>query len=675
MNKVCIVLTVFCCAFAAIGESALKEIDFAKNSKAVDDSILNAKVLKYSKKYYFYSLRLNNVNNGLEINIKAAARNGAKLGIIIFRIPRPGKLEKVKQYWHIKFPKNKLISKSFKVDFIKDMKTLGGNYRIYLYRSNKKGELLLNNISVKEIDSRKHLLKQLNETYLENNKVPTRKQHPFLFSVFIYDYLWAKYAKEEKLNFLEVMDKQFAILSKHGVNALNMTVQNQERFIHLLKLAEKHKLFLFLQLDFAYFRPNWNDKQMEIHTNLAADFIRKYKSHPNIIAFTVKEEVRLKDISKLSEYYKMILAQVPDAPLQIIVNNIRPAKKLPAPYPSYIGVDRYAFWFTHCNKGYLASPNFALNWIRSQTHGYYIQAAKRNAEFFLVATVNAELSPTTIRQYCVKADFEKYISKKSEETKKKLQAQRKKYLNLAEHKLLGWNKIVKNNKTGYNYWQYYRPPAICVKAMAWISVLEGARMFSIWNYQLYSQKELQRTSYEASAFGPKSGLLIFSTLAGRPGNPNPQLKAYAQATKEIMPYSKIIMDMDKLKGSPLYTETKNMFMRAYRYRGIDGYVVVVYNNSIGTCPGNKNIYQTANTTLKIDEQANIVGFITEKKSREVIMQKTLPLKDYNLFDLSSGEKILPTGNKYKQEIMPGSGKLLFVGTTENANKLHAMIGK
>ncbi len=57
------------------------------------------------------------------------------------------------------------------------------------------------------------------------------------------------------------------------------------------------------------------------------------------------------------------------------------------------------------------------------------------------------------------------------------------------------------------------------------------------------------------------------------------------------------------------------------------------------------------------------------------MQKTLSLKDHSLFDLSSGKKILPTGNKYKQEIMPGSGKLLFVGTTENANKLHAMIAK
>jgi len=135
------------------------------------------------------------------------------------------------------------------------------------------------------------------------------------------------------------------------------------------------------------------------------------------------------------------------------------------------------------------------------------------------------------------------------------------------------------------------------------------------------------------------------------------------------------MNMDKLKGSPLYTDTKNMFMRAYRYRGIDGYVVVVYNNFIGTCPGNKNIYNTTDTTLKIDDQANIIDFITEKESREVIMQKTLPLKGYNLFDLLSGKEISPTGNKYKQKIMPGSGKLFFVGTAENANKLNAMIEK
>jgi hypothetical protein len=675
ISRICVGMIVFYCSFTAIGENILKKIDFSKDSQAVEDKILGVKVLKDSKEYCFYRFRLNDVNNGLEIKIKASARNGAKLGIIVFREPRPAKLVKVKQYWNIKFPENKLGTKTFKVDYFKDMKMLGGSCQVFIYRSNRKGELLVNNISVRESDSQAHLQKQLDETYLGSNKAPTRKPHPFLFSVFIYDYHWQNYAREDGLDFFKLMDEQFAVLHNHGVNALNMAVSNQENFVKLLKLAEKHKLFLFLQLDFAYFQPAWTVKHMKIRAKRAAKFIDKYKSHPNVIAFTVKEEVALKDVKKLSEYYKLILAQVPDAPLQLLVNYLKPVKKLPEPYPAYIGTDRYGFFFSGCCGGYLASPTFALNWTRAQTHEYYIQAAKRNAEFFLVTTVNAMTAPKMSRRYCVKSDFEKYINGKPEAKKKKLQAQRKKYLELAEGNLLGWKKFTRNNKTGYSYWRYYRPPAICVKAMAWISVLEGAKTFSIWSYQLHSREKLKKTNYEASAFGPPKSELGFCTLAGRPNIPNPQFNAYAEAAKEIMPYSKIIINMDKLKGSPLCTKTKDMFMRAYRYRGIDGYVVVVYNNHVGTCPGNKNIYLNAKTTLKLDDQANIVGFIPEINSREVVMRQTLSLKGYSIFDIAAGKKISPVNGAYKQKILPGSGKLFFVGTIENANKLHAMMGK
>ena len=673
--RICAVLIVLGCCSSVIGKNILKKIDFSKDSKAVDDKFLGVKVLKDSKNYCFYQFRLDDVNNNLEIKIKASARNGAKLGIIIFREPRPAKRVKVKQYWNIKFPENKLGTKTFKVDYFKDMKMLGGGCQVFIYRSNRKGELLVNNISVIEGDSQTHLQKQLNETYLGNNKIPALKPHPFLFSVFIYDYHWQNYAKEDNLNFFKLMDEQFAILRNHGVNALNMAVSNQKNFVKLLKLAEKHKLFLFLQLDFAYFQPSWTVKNMKIRAERAAEFIDKYKSHPNVLGFTVKEEVALKDVEKLSEYYKLILAKVPDAPLQLVVNYLGPAKKLPKPYPLYIGTDRYGFFFSGCCGGYLASPAYALNWTRAQTHEYYIQAAKRNAEFFLITTVNAMTAPKLSRRYCIKSDFEKYISNKSEAKKKELQAQREKYLELAEGNLLGWKKFTRNNKTGYSYWRYYRPPAICVKAMAWISVLEGAKTFSIWSYQLKSKKRLEQTSYEASAFGPPKRESGFYTLAGRPNMPNPQFKAYAEAAKEIMPYSKIIMNMDKLKGSPLCTRTKNMFMRAYRYRGIDGYVVVAYNNYVGTCPDNKNIYLTAKTTLKLDDQANIIGFTTETKAREIVMQQTTSLKDYSVFDISTGKKLSPVNGAYKQKILPGSGKLLFVGTAENANKLHSMMNK
>jgi hypothetical protein len=674
--KYYIMLAVFSCAYVAIGENILEKIDFSKDNKAINDNILKSKVLKIDKGYNFYQLRLNNVNNGLEINIKASARNGAKLGIILFRVPRPGKFEKVKQYWNVKFPDNKLDSKDFRINYSKDMKMLNGNYRLHLYRSSKKGELFLSNISVKESDSREHLEKELNETYFDKKKpFPKLKKHPFLFSVFMYHYFWKSYAKESKMDYFEVMDEQFSILRKHGVNALNISVGDQKDFSKLLKLVEKHNLVLFLQLDFAYFRPNWTDKQMRANAERAAKFISKYKDHPNVMSFSVKEEVALKDVKKLSKYYKMILAKEPNAPLQIIFNYLAPAKALPEPYPAYIGTDRYGFFFTGSGGGYLASPIRALNWTRTQAHKYYIEAARRNSEFFLVTTANALTAPGPTRRYCIKSDFEKYISNKSAAKKKQLQTLHKKYLELAERNLLGWKKFTKNGKIGYSYWRWYRPPAICVKAMAWISVLEGAKMFGIWSYHLYSEEILKTTTYEASAFGPPKQEAGFCTIAGRPGMPNPQFKAYAEVAKEIMPYSKIIMNMVKLKGSPLFTKTKNMFIRAYRHKVIDGYIVLVYNNHIGTWPENKNIYLSANTTLKLDNQGSIIDFIPEVNSRDVIMRKVLPLEGYSVFDISKNKEIFPTGGDYEQKVMPGTCKLLFVGTAENANKLYTILGK
>jgi hypothetical protein len=675
-GKICTTIFMFSYLLTATNAKSLREVDFSKDSKAVNDNVLKSKVLKVNKGYNFYQFSLNNINNGLEINIKAAARNGARLGIILFRIPRPGKLEKVKQYWNVKFPKNELASKKFKINYSKDMKMLNGNYRLYFYRSSKKGELLLDNILVKESNSQEHLKKELDETYFDNKKpFPKLKKHPFLFSVYMYHNHWKKYAKESKKDYFKVMDEQFSILREHGVNALNLSVGDQKDFSELIKLVEKHNLVLFLQLNFAYFRPNWTDKQMKANAGRAAKFITEYKDHPNVVSFSVKEEVALKDVKKLSKYYKMILAREPNAPLQLTLNYLAPAKALPEPYPAYIGTDRYGFFFTGSASGYLASPIRALNWTRTQAHKYYIEAAKRNSEFFLVTTANALTAPEPARRYCVEKDFEKYISDKSDSRKKQLQILHKKCLELAERNLLGWKKFTKNGKTGYSYWRWYRPPAICVKAMAWISVLEGAKMFSIWSYHLFSKEKLKTTTYEASAFGPSKRELGFCTMAGRPDMPNPQFKAYAEAAKEIMPYSKIIMNMVKLKGSPLFTKTKNMFIRAYRYNNIDGYIVLVYNNHIGSWPENKDLYLSADTTLKMDNYGNIIGFIPETKEREVAMRKVLPLEGYSIFDVDTAKEITSTGGIYKQKIMPGACKLFFVGNAGNAEKLHDMIDK
>ena len=438
-------------------------------------------------------------------------------------------------------------------------------------------------------------------------------------------------------------------------------------------------MYIFVQLNPAYYYPDRDTADSLLKkAAIAADFIKSHKGNPLFLACSVKEEVYAKDVTKLAEYHKMILAKEPDASLSMLHNNLPAASSHPEPYPKYLGTDRYGFFWEYSGNGvgYLASPQYALNWTWSQAAAYYNEAAKRDAEFFLVTSATSISMPLRAWNHADEESFQKYLKTLPEDRQADAVKAHKKAMFLAENGLQGWKKFKSaSGEVAYNNWKWYNPPPICMKAMAWISVVEGARLFGVFYYAPNSAESLLKNDFEKAAFATnKLGECAYSNLSGPPGRPPLLLEAYGEAAREIMPYSKIICGMLKLKGSPLITSTKDAGVRGFTYPGVKGYIAVVYNNKIGACSScDKLLYTSTQDNVRIDDQGDLIGFVPASKPRDIELATTYMEPSFKVFDLESGNELRCVNDKYRVPINPGSGKFLFVGPPEEATKLHKMI--
>ncbi len=60
---------------------------------------------------------------------------------------------------------------------------------------------------------------------------------------------------------------------------------------------------------------------------------------------------------------------------------------------------------------------------------------------------------------------------------------RERIIHFAEQGRMGWRRTkLPDGTLRYNLWKYYRRPPNCMKALAWTSVLEGAKLFFCWSY-------------------------------------------------------------------------------------------------------------------------------------------------------------------------------------------------
>ena len=501
--------------------------------------------------------------------------------------------------------------------------------------------------------------------------VVSARETELKMGVYIYDYTFRRIAEGYGEDLKSFAEKHFQFLQKHHVNAIHLTVASADGkdFREVwLPLMKKYGIKAYLQLDFAYFlggRPFWTEKEENRKAKLAVKFIREFQNEPMIMAFSIREEISPAQTEAMARFYTKLRAEVPDFKIVTLHNNIAAAKKHPAPDPAVLGTDRYSFWWEFSADGYLASPSFALNWLRTQADLYYQEAAKRNADFLWVLTANTYPSGRTL------AAWKEFGEKKPKAFAKVEQ--------FSKEERFGWKQTTINGEPFIWCWRYYRPPVNCTRAMIWTGILEGARCVLFWSYtplekgrrdktveQIFSDlmeknktKQKAKTSIEFS----------WSTMAGRPGEPNQPMEEFAAAAEELRPYSKLICMMTKLPDSPVTTDRKKKFFnRAFSIPGYAGRAVILHNANVGAWGANSRTFFKDSDDIRIDENGNLTGYtpFTGKQDVEFSVKGSDPV-----FDFASGREIELSDGKGKTGILPGGGTVLFIGSRQEFERVKA----
>ena len=304
----------------------------------------------------------------------------------------------------------------------------------------------------------------------------------------------------------------------------------------------------------------------------------------------------------------------------------------------------------------MASPAFALNWLRNEAAKYYPEAARRGADFILVVTSNGYLTGSLdIQKSWGKRNFIKRVEKY-----------------IAENRF-GWNKSTANNKDVFWAWKYYRLPENCLRALIWSGVLEGAKTVLFWSYNPVAQADMKTTPAElifkiAQKSKRLTGNSVYLTLAGRDGIENRELKEFAATAKELQPYKKLIMQMRKIEKSVLMTnKQKKFFNRSFSLHGIQGKAVVIHNANVGDWGAGSRYFFNENDDIKIDEQGNMTDY--KPFTQPARVEFDLVNKQDQVFDFITGEQIPTIAGKGSVAINPGGGKIIFVGSGDEFRKI------
>jgi len=496
----------------------------------------------------------------------------------------------------------------------------------------------------------------------------------FYVGVYLYEYELEAAAKEGGQTYADILNKHLAVLKDHNINAIYLggVSQSYSRFEEILNAITKYDIKIISQLDFAYFQPAWNHREMESYAKLAGDFISKYNLNPQILAWSIKEEVSLRDVAKLTKYYARILSYAPAAKFNIIHNNLQAAKQLDFTKLRIVGTDRYGFWWESSADGYLSSPEFALNWTHRQTKLFASETLKRKADFMFVFTQGGMLMPAWANKWAKEHDSISYPADKEMRNK-----QHKKILEFAKTGRMGWKKVTTDKGDFYNVWKYYRTPGNCMRALTWIGVLEGARLVFCWRYTPPLQASANKTLVQLTKEHSAKGAIDYWTLGGRVDeSTNPQLDEFGDAAREIRRYGRIITIMDAIDDCPVITKDKYVRLNAFKVPNIKGRVVVAVNLKVGEWPEDSKIFFNERDQIYINDDGTLRDYVAYKSPRTVSMN----LSDVSfspglqIYDIKTGDSLSVTKEgTFTVSLFPGSGTFLFVGTPEEAATLNRMV--
>ena len=492
---------------------------------------------------------------------------------------------------------------------------------------------------------------------------PSTQPKPFYMGVYLYDYQLERVAAEQHQDYFQFLETQLKALQAHGVNAVYWGSADRGRFAREIKLFAQYGISIIPQLDFAYYNPKWTDAQMASDAKAAADFINQYAKEPNIIAFSVREEIPQSGVNGLARYYAAILALAPEARFQLTNNNLGAATDIPAPYPAIMGAELYAFWWEFYSS-YLATPGYSLDWVRQEADRYYWQSVKRDADFSLVVTQGGAMMPARANEYAGDGPMTFPVTKEEQEKA------RQRVREFAAQGRMGWSEFDSPSGKRYNVWRYYRLPQNAMRALAWTAVLQGAKSVFVWSASPLEKKNLE-TDFKKAALAEKpAGWVTWTTLTGvHAGQANPQFDEFAEAAREIHPYEDIIPRMSRTKESLVQSDQKNIFHNSFALPKLQGRVVVIYNANIGTWPGGSAATFKDSDDVRIDDDGNLVGYKPFDQPLPVHFSLKNAAANAGVYDVKTGSSLTPTDSQYTVKIAPGSGDIIFIGSQEEMHTL------
>ncbi len=472
------------------------------------------------------------------------------------------------------------------------------------------------------------------------------------YRIGYYLYLWSwQQGKDPSIRDVE---REMERIAEMGFNYIYVAgVADNQLWSDILALAERRRIALIAQLGAgAYLTKESNiDQQVAI----AVPFIKKYKDHPAVIAFLIKEEPSPDFMPRIQEYYSKVLEEVPDAPLYLMHNTYAAASMEMPPYPPYSGTDRYPFWWEFGTGANRATPASAFRWYHTQIDAYYQLAKARQQSFEVVLTDWIQ------ELYRDKDQLEASIYPKEASAAKKQEIVAR-FLRLAEAGNHGLH-LSKEGKV--HIWKYYRPPTNSTSAMAWLAVMEGADAIS--NYTWSHPQEREKTRFSGTLGWGSEGL--------------PSTVEYARFAKDIRPFGRLLRSATKEttalleepigheavlfeapKNPPIIIgENENALWRSFTLPGFTGKLVILVNTRVGDWSEGRSPERLSESDLfRIDEEGNLIDYTPFYLPRSIPLQ--LATRDTEVIDLTGNDLALPVDPHGKTAVWvrPGEGKILFL---------------
>ena len=465
---------------------------------------------------------------------------------------------------------------------------------------------------------------------------------------YIYLYNW----KQNKDTSATDLDEALADMAGRGFNCLYVGgASDSPAWRRLLEQCVEHRIAVIPQLDFAYLRKA--DDDVAAKAAQAIPFIRKYKDHPAVAAFSVCEEPNVHQMPPLKRYYEAILREVPDAPLHLLVNYLPPFANMEPPYPGIIGTDRYPFWWEFGSGGHRATPAYALNWFTGQMDVYSREALARGAEFQAVFMAGSLEFFGTEQQ--IRKSFYPEMS----------EAQRDECLRNFKTNASQKNQGLAEAHDGlYRWWKYYRAPANCTRAMTWLSVQKGARSILLWFWSPLGE-DMKGFAHRENG---KPGREYNCSITGWDGKGTPQLEEYTETAKELQRYARLIRAMDReleaeedAPSKPVFSIVgANLSQQSFSVPGYEGKVVVVVNTAVGSwCDGASPTFLTPKTVYRIDDEGNAIDYVPFVETR--VVEGCVLSDKLECVDLETGETVPMDADGFvKFSLRPGGGRILFI---------------